>query len=198
MIEPRSQNIISNIAMAQPRRVVFYGPGLSGKTANLLALARMLPEGEERVRHLKADIDGGVPFELLSCDAEELGLTAAGPLHLLTVPGLYLASRSRRTLLKGAAGVVFVADSRRERIDADVLLLDELGSHLVGLGLVPPKIGLVLQYNRTDDRDALAASRLDSELNRHSGLRTTAVANRGEGVLDTLRLLLDALSSRRD
>jgi len=183
---------------ARPLRVVYYGPGRSGKTANILALARLLPGGEGRVRSLKSDVDGGDVFEFLACDGDELGLGGAGRLHLLSVPGRYLSPRSRRSLLVGAAGVVFVADSRRERLDADILLLDELGSNLVDLGLTPPQVGLVLQYNRSDDRDALSVPRLDRALNLHGGSRVPAVASRGEGVVETLRLLLEHLPPRRD
>jgi mutual gliding-motility protein MglA len=182
----------------RPRRVVFYGPGRSGKTANILALARLLPGGEERVRTLKAGVDQGDRFEFLACEGSELGLDGAGRLHLLSVPGRYLSPRSRRTLLADVDGVVFVADSRRDRLDADILLLDELGSNLVDLGLTPPRVGIVLQYNRCDDIDALSAPRLDRALNLHGGPRISAVASRGEGVLETLRLLLEHMPLRRD
>ena len=182
---------------APPLRVVFYGPGRSGKTANLLALARMLPRGESRVRTMTTEGEGD-PFEFLACDADELGLDHAARLHLLTVPGRYLAPRARRSLLAGADGVIFVADSRQSRLDADIVLLDELGANLADLGLTPPRVGLVLQYNRSDDREALPVSRLDRELNRHHGPRITAVAPGGVGVIATLRLLLDSLPPRRD
>ena len=186
-----------DVGAPRPRRVVYYGPGCSGKTSNLLALARRMNGGAARLRTLQAEIDGGLAFEFLACDGAELGYDHAGPLHLLAVPGLYLASRTRRILLPGADGIVFVADSRPERSDANMLLLDELGTAMVDLGLLPPRAALVLQYNHTDARDAVSAARLDREINRHGGPRTTAVASRGEGVVETLALLLDVLAPRR-
>lgn len=179
------------------RRIVYYGPGLSGKTSNLAHLASQLPGGAERLRTLPVRPDDG-PCELLSCGAEEFGLGAPHRLHLLTVPGRYLCGRSRRILLGGVDGVVFVADARRERLDADLLLLDELGAGLAAAGRVPPTLPLVLQYNRADARSAVSPRLLDEELNRHRGPRTVAVAPDGDGVLETLRLVVDGLPRRRD
>ncbi len=90
--------------------------------------------------------------------------------------------------------MVFVADARRGRLDADLVLLDELGATLASAGRVPPAVGLVLQYNRMDDAEALSASRLDHELNRHDGPSIPAVAVDGVGVVESLHALLAQLA----
>ncbi len=170
------------------RRVVYYGPGFAGKTANLEFLASCLPDGPQRLQRM-VSVENSMPFEFLACEASELGFDSSDHLQILTVPGRFLDAQARHTLLHQVDAVVFVVDSRPDRLDANMLLLDELGSHLTAMGHVPPKLDLVLQYNQADARDALSVVQLDEQLNRHGGRRQAATATRGVGVLETLGLV---------
>jgi hypothetical protein len=170
------------------RRVVYYGPGFSGKTSNVEFLATCLPDGPQRLQRM-VSVENSMPFEFLACEASELGLNSPDHLQILTVPGRYLDIQARQTLLQQVDAVVFVADSRPDRLDANMLLLDELGSHLTAISRVPPQLDLVLQYNHADARDALSVAQLDEQLNRHRGQRQTASAAQGVGVLETLALV---------
>lgn len=176
--------------MSRPLRLVYWGPADAGKTANLEFLASRLPDGAARLRRLRTEAPDAWPFEFLACDAAELGLEASVGLQLLTVPGDALAVAARRALLPGCDAVVFVADARPERLDADLVLLDELGAALAAADRVPPRTSLVLQYNRADAAEALPADLLDAALNGHHGPRVTAVATTGRGVLAALAAAL--------
>lgn len=167
------------------RRLVYYGPGLSGKTSNLLRLA----EAENRLTDLTV-IDTAFPEDR----CEFLPLTRYdGPLHLVAVPGRLARVAERLNLLRGAHGVVFVADGRIARQDANLVLLDELGTHLVACGVSPAAFPLVLQYNHRDLPDAVPTADMDRLLNGRGGPAVSACALTGEGVSATLDALLTLL-----
>lgn len=170
-------------------RVVYHGPGMAGKTANLEAVARLLDDGQRRLQRL-VPLGGADPMlEFLACDASELGLQSDIRLQLMSVPGKYEFTQARRLLVQQADAVVFVADSRQARLDADILLLDELGFHLSALQRFPRSLPLVLQYNHADGASALSVEQLDHELNRHAGPSLQALARDGKGVIETLALV---------
>jgi len=167
------------------RRLVYYGPGLSGKTSNLLWLA----EAENRLTELTV-IDTAFPED--RCEFLPL-IRPDGPLHLVAVPGRLARVTDRLSLLRGAHGVVFVADGRIARQDANLVLLDELGAHLAACGVSPATFPLVLQYNHRDLPDAVPADDMDRLLNGRGGPAVAACALTGDGVSATLDALLTLL-----
>ncbi len=168
-------------------RVVYYGPGLSGKTTNLVRLAAEagVPEAVTIVETVAA-----------SDRCEFLPLPGAGDgtaLHLVAVPGRLARIEERRRLVRGAHGVVFVADGRAARQDANLVLLDELGAHLTSEGIAPAGFPLVLQYNHRDLPDAVPPADMDRLLNGRGWPAVPACALTGDGVAATLAALVALL-----
>ncbi|MBK9302681.1 MAG: GTPase domain-containing protein [bacterium] len=170
------------------RRAVLCGPGRAGKTATLEFWAGLLG-GPAPAVALPSAATAGDAFEYLTVPA------AAGrpPLHLLTTPGRLACGEERRLLLRGADAVVFTADSRRWRQDANLILLDELGAELADADRAGGRVPLLLQYNRRDDPDALPLAELEALLNPVGWPSVPTVASSGEGLPDLLALLLARL-----
>jgi signal recognition particle receptor subunit beta len=167
-------------------KIVYYGPGLGGKTTNLKALHDRLPD-DARSELVSIDTEGErtLFFDLLPLD---LG-TVQGysfRFQLYTVPGQTRYSKTRLAVLNGADGVVFVADARASAREENRRSLDELTAALRGQGHAPETFPVVLQYNKTDLPDALPQAELDSLLNAGQRTRFPAVANQGIGVFETL------------
>lgn len=169
-------------------RIVYYGPGLAGKTTNLVRLAAVagIPDAvtvvETAVR--------GDRCEFLPLPRREGALT----LHLVAVPGRLARAEDRRRLLRGAHGVVFVADGRVSRQDANLVLLDELGAHLAAAGVAPADFPIVLQYNHRDLPDAIPPADMDRLLNGRGWPTVPACALTGDGVEATLEALVALLA----
>jgi signal recognition particle receptor subunit beta len=171
-------------------KIVYYGPGLSGKTTNLIWLHNHLPasdkstlisiEGQQE-RTLYFDF---LPLELPPIDGYRVRL------HLYSVPGQERFGATRAAHLRGADGVVFVADAQRDRIADNRSSLAELERSLAQLGFQPHDIPVVFQYNKRDLPDALTIPQLDAHLNPLGRPSRSAVAIRGEGVVETLHLIL--------
>ena len=142
------------------RRIVLYGPGRSGKTTALRDLAAVLPGGG-RLVDLQAADGREAAFEFLGARRAQDGR----PLHLLTVPGRLAFAADGLLLLRGADAVLFVADSRAWRLDANLLLLDELGAHLQDHGQTPGRFPIALLYTWRQDPSALAVEVLEQRLN---------------------------------
>ncbi len=168
-------------------RIVYYGPGLVGKTTNLWQLADAAGVGG----------DVTVVETVAATDhCEFLPLVRPGRhqrLHLIAVPGRLQRAADRRRLLRGADGVIFVADGRAARQDANLVLLDELGSHLAAAGVASASFPLVLQYNHRDLPDAVPPEDMDRLLNGRCWPAVPACALTGEGVETTLDTLLERL-----
>ena len=168
-------------------RIVYYGPGRSGKTASLLRLADAYG-AVDRLTVLDTS-HAGDHCEFLPLDWVDPPLR----LHLIAVPGRLQRADERRRLLSGAAGVVFVADGRPTRQDANLVLLDELGSHLAALCPAPATFPLVLQYNHRDLPEAVPMADMDRLLNGRGGPTVAASAATGEGVDLALQRLVALL-----
>ena len=168
------------------RRIVYYGPGLSGKTSNLLWLAEAAGRLSDLTVIDTASSDDRCEF--LPLDRPE------GVFHLVAVPGRLERADDRQRLLRGVDGVVFVADSRVARQDANLVLLDELGAHIAAADPSPASFPLVLQYNHRDRPDAVTERDMDRLLNGRRGPAVTACALTGDGVADTLEILLTLMS----
>ena len=170
-------------------KLVYYGPGLGGKTANLQWIYDKTGTSQKgKMVSLATETDRTLFFDFLPLD---LG-TVRGfktRLHLYTVPGQVFYEASRKLILKGADGVVFVADSQEERLDANLETLENLREHLKEHSLDFTTIPYVLQLNKRDLPNILPVERLSKKLRVKDEPLVEAVAVSGEGVFETLREL---------
>jgi signal recognition particle receptor subunit beta len=168
-------------------KIVYYGPGLGGKTTNLQYIYDSTSaQAKGKLISLATETDRTLFFDFLPLD---LG-TVRGfktRFHLYTVPGQVFYDASRKLILKGVDGVVFVADSQRERMDANVESLYNLEMNLKQHGYDLMKIPYVLQLNKRDLPNVVSPHDLKCELIRKDEPVFEGVANKGLGVFDTLK-----------
>ena len=168
-------------------KVVYYGPGFSGKTTNLEYIYRRVPkESKGEMLSLATETERTLFFDFLHLDVAQVrGFTVR--FHLYTTPGQQLYERTRFAVLNGADGVVFVGDAERERLKDNVDSLKELAQNLTKQGKNFRAFPLILQYNKIDLPSALPVPVLDKYLNPMKVPRYESVAIRGQGVFETLR-----------
>jgi signal recognition particle receptor subunit beta len=168
-------------------KIVYYGPGLGGKTTNLQRIYDKTSETQKgKMISLATETDRTLFFDFLPLD---LG-TVRGfrtRFHLYTVPGQIYYDASRKLILRGVDGVVFVADSQQERVDANIEAIDNLAGNLQEHGYDLNQIPYVLQLNKRDLPNALPVETLKKELMRRKEHVFEAIANQGIGVFDTLK-----------
>jgi mutual gliding-motility protein MglA len=168
-------------------KLVYYGPGLGGKTANLQWIYDHTGAAQKgKMISLATETDRTLFFDFLPLD---LG-TVRGfktRMHLYTVPGQVFYEASRKLILKNADGVVFVADSKEERLDANLETLENLREHLKEHKLDFDTIPYVLQLNKRDLPGILSVEELARQLQVKGEPVTEAIAVNGEGVFETLR-----------
>ncbi|MDQ3754881.1 MAG: GTPase domain-containing protein [Acidobacteriota bacterium] len=168
-------------------KIVYYGPGLCGKTTNLQHIYdSTAPGAKGKLISLATETDRTLFFDFMPLD---LG-TVRGfktRFHLYTVPGQVFYDASRKLILKGVDGVVFVADSQEERMDANIESLYNLDENLKANGYDLQKIPYVLQLNKRDLPNVVPVEDLVGELRRKDEIVHEAVASTGVGVFDTLK-----------
>ncbi len=166
-------------------KIVYYGPGLSGKTTNLEHMYSKLPrENKGKMVSMKTRTDRTLFFDFLPIEVDGLnGMTARFLLY--TVPGQVYYNATRKLVLKGADAVVFVADSDPERMDDNRESLSNLEENLNELGLSLSDIPWVIQYNKRDLPDRMEIEALDAALNQWNATSYEAVATTGQGVYET-------------
>ncbi|HEY7545119.1 MAG TPA: GTPase domain-containing protein [Blastocatellia bacterium] len=168
-------------------KIVYYGPGLGGKTTNLQYIYdSTAAQSKGKLISLATETDRTLFFDFLPLD---LG-TVRGfktRFHLYTVPGQVFYDASRKLILKGVDGVVFVADSQRERMDANVESLYNLELNLKQHGYELDKLPYVVQFNKRDLPNIVSYEDLKAELARNGEPIFESVANRGIGVFETLK-----------
>lgn len=168
-------------------KIVYYGPGLCGKTTNLQHVYdSTAAQAKGKLISLATETDRTLFFDFLPL---ELG-TVRGfktRFHLYTVPGQVFYDASRKLILKGVDGVVFVADSQEERMDANIESLYNLEENLKEHGYDLMKLPYVLQLNKRDLPTALPIEDLVAELNKKNEPVHEAIAAKGTGVFDTLK-----------
>ena len=168
-------------------KIVYYGAGLGGKTTNLQYIYEKTAEQQKgKMISLATETDRTLFFDFLPLD---LG-TVRGfktRIHLYTVPGQVFYDASRKLILRGVDGVVFVADSQEERMDANLEALENLGTNLKEHGYDFRKVPYVLQLNKRDLPNALPVDRLKSELMRKNEPVIESIAFQGVGVFETLK-----------
>jgi mutual gliding-motility protein MglA len=168
-------------------KIVYYGAGLGGKTTNLqFIFDKTADKQKSKMISLATETDRTLFFDFLPLD---LG-TVRGfrtRFHLYTVPGQVFYDASRKLILRGVDGVVFVADSQEERLDANIEALDNLQENLKEHGYDFKKIPYVLQLNKRDLPNILPVEDLKRDLVRKDEPALEAVAFQGKGVFETLK-----------
>lgn len=168
-------------------KIVYYGPGLCGKTTNLQYIFdSTAPASKGKLISLATETDRTLFFDFMPL---ELGSVRGFKtrFHLYTVPGQVFYDASRKLILKGVDGVVFVADSQEERMDANIESLYNLEENLQTQCYDLLKLPYVLQLNKRDLPTALPVEDLTAELKRKDEPAIEAVAATGVGVFDTLK-----------
>src|SRR4051794_73106 len=168
-------------------KIVYYGPGLCGKTTNLQFIYDSLPSNNKsKMLSLATKTDRTLFFDFLPLDLGKIrGMRTK--LQLYTVPGQVYYNSTRQLVLKGADGVVFVADSQDHAIDANLESLQNLEDNLKRQGVRIREIPLVLQYNKRDLPNALPVAGLEAEVNKLGVPHFESVATSGLGVEETLK-----------
>ena len=177
-------------------KIVYYGPGLSGKTTNLEKIYDSVPESNRgRMVSMKTQTDRTLFFDLLPLDLGELSGMKTRFL-LYTVPGQVYYNATRKLVLKGVDAVVFVADSAPDKMAENRESLTNLETNLKSYGLDIKSIPWVIQFNKRDLPDALSIDQMNQELNRYKVPVFEAQAANGVGVFETLRGVSKILLSK--
>jgi len=177
-------------------KIVYFGPGMSGKTTNLLFIHKALTDkykGEmlvldtEKERTLFFDF---FPVSLGTVQGYSLKF------HLYTIPGQIFYEASRRIILEGADGVVFVADSSPDRLNDNTEMFRLMVENLRDIGIDPSRFPLVLQYNKRDCNPRLEIGEIERELDLYEIPVTESVATEGRGVMKTLQVVSKEIIKR--
>ena len=168
-------------------KIVYYGPGLGGKTANLqYVFAATKPESRGKMISLETETERTLFFDFLPLDLGKIGDYKVR-FHLYTVPGQVFYDASRKLILKGADGIIFVADSQVARTEANIEALENLEQNLASYKLALAGMPHVIQYNKRDMPEVSPLEEMRETLNVHKAPDYEAVAKTGTGVFDTLK-----------
>lgn len=170
-------------------KLVYYGPSLGGKTTNVQwVYSRTTGQGETQMQAFNANTERTLFFDFLPMDVGEIrGLKTR--FHLYTVPGQVVYDASRKLIMKGLDGVVFVADSQLERMEENLEALRNLEKNLDQQGYDIRRVPLVIQYNKRDLPNVTPLAEMRASLNRVNAPDFEAVASSGKGVMETLRTI---------
>lgn len=168
-------------------KIVYYGPGLCGKTTNLQYIyERTNPDARGKMISLATETERTLFFDFLPLALGEIrGFKTR--FHLYTVPGQVFYDASRKLILKGVDGVIFVADSQFERLEANLESMDNLRENLAEQGYDLDKMPFVIQYNKRDLPNVVDVAELRAEMNPRGVPDFEANARTGEGVFETLK-----------
>ncbi len=177
-------------------KIVYYGPGLCGKTANLqYVFAATKPEARGKMISLETETERTLFFDFMPLDLGKIGEYKIR-FHLYTVPGQVFYDASRRLILKGADGVIYVADSQVARMEANIESLENLEQNLATYGGSLKQMPHVIQYNKRDMPEVSPIAELRETLNLHGVPDFEAVAKTGAGVFETLKGLAKPVLTR--
>lgn len=170
-------------------KIVYYGPGLSGKTTNIKEIYNKIKQDNKgKLVSLATETERTLFFDFFPLD---LG-TVSGykvKFHLYTVPGQIYYSSSRKLILKGVDGIVFVADSQRERFEANIESLNDMLENLREYNLDFNEMPYILQLNKRDLPNITPANELIEALRKKEEPVVEAVALKGIGIVDTLKAI---------
>lgn len=189
-------SFINHMAKEINCKIVYYGPGLCGKTTNLqYVFERSAPEVKGKMISLATETERTLFFDFLPLTMGKVkGFNLR--FHLYTVPGQVFYDASRRLILRGSDGVVFVADSQIERMEANEESLDNLGLNLREHGMSLDQMPYVVQYNKRDLPGAAPVEELRARLNPLNAPEVEACARTGVGVMDTLKAVSRGILQR--
>lgn len=178
-------------------KIVYCGPGLCGKTANVLHIHRSADPGRAgKLVSLNTDTERTLFFDFMPVTLGQVkGYTTR--LQLYTVPGQVFYRASRRLILRGIDGLVFVADSQEERLDADIESLEDISELLTEQGTPLSALPHVFQLNKRDLPTALPVPLLEERLSVGDAPMVEAVAASGKGVLETLKTICKLVLARQ-
>jgi signal recognition particle receptor subunit beta len=170
-------------------KIVFYGPGLCGKTTNLQWIYKKTnPDSKGKMISLATETERTLFFDFLPLALGEIrGFKTR--FHLYTVPGQVFYDASRKLILKGVDGVVFVADSQIERMEANIESIENLRLNLSEQGYDLDKVPFIIQYNKRDLPNVVPLEEMKKVLNPRGVPDYEAVAMDGTGVFDTLKAI---------
>ncbi len=170
-------------------KIVYYGPGLCGKTTNLQFIYRKTnPQARGKMISLATETDRTLFFDFLPLSLGDIrGFKTR--FHLYTVPGQVFYDASRKLILKGVDGVVFVADSQVERMEANIESLSNLRTNLKEQGYDLDALPLILQWNKRDLPNVVPTGEMEKTLNYRNVPSFETVAPEGIGVFETLKAI---------
>ena len=170
-------------------KIVYYGPGLCGKTTNLIYIYKKTnPDSKGKMISLATETERTLFFDFLPLALGNIkGFKVR--FHLYTVPGQVFYDASRKLILRGVDGVIFVADSQVERMEANIESIENLRKNLKDQGLNLDAMPFVIQYNKRDLPNVVPVEELNRVLNPRNVPNFEAVAATGKGVFDTLKEL---------
>jgi signal recognition particle receptor subunit beta len=170
-------------------KIVYYGPGLGGKTTNIQYIYQKTSnQNKGQMITLNTENERTLFFDFLPLDLGEIrGFKTR--FHLYTVPGQVFYEASRKLILRGVDGLVFVADSQVERMEANIESLLSLEKNLTEQGYDLTKVPLVMQWNKRDLPNVVPVEDLQSQLNKRKLPAFEAVATSGKGVFETLKMI---------
>jgi signal recognition particle receptor subunit beta len=168
-------------------KIVYYGPGLCGKTTNLLYIyKKSSPESKGKMISLATETERTLFFDFLPLTLGNIrGFKVR--FHLYTVPGQVFYDASRKLILRGVDGVVFVGDSQVERMEANIESMENLRKNLNEQGFNLDALPFTIQYNKRDLPNVVPLEEMNKALNPKGVSFLEAVAPQGQGVFDTLK-----------
>lgn len=171
-------------------KIVYYGPGLCGKTTNLLYIYKKTrPEAKGKMISLATETERTLFFDFLPIALGEIkGFKTR--FHLYTVPGQIFYDASRKLILKGVDGIVFVVDSQVERMDANIESFENMKINLKEQGYDLEQVPYVIQYNKRDLPGVIPVAELRNILNGKGVQDFEAIATQGAGVFETLKAIV--------
>ncbi len=170
-------------------KIIYYGPAGAGKTSNIKWICHHTQEQKEEMFSIPLKTKPSVFFDFLPLDIGVIrGFKTR--FHLYTIPGHSLFETSQKLLLKGLDGVIFVADSQKEKMSENKLSLKNLTQYLLEEGVSLEKTPMVIQYNKRDLLDIYSVTQMRSALNHYSHPDFTACAKNGQTVFEPLKTLL--------
>ena len=170
-------------------KIVYYGPGLGGKTTNIQYIyQKTSSQNKGQMITLNTENERTLFFDFLPLDLGEIrGFKTR--FHLYTVPGQVFYEASRKLILRGVDGLVFVADSQVERMEANRESFNGLEKNLLDQGYDLAKVPMVMQWNKRDLPNIVPVEDLQLQLNKRKNPSFEAIASQGHGVFETLKMV---------
>ena len=170
-------------------KIVYYGPSLGGKTTNIQwVYQKTATDQKSKLIALNTENERTLFFDFLPLFVGEIrGFNTK--FHLYTVPGQVVYDASRKLILKGLDGIIFVADSQKERLEENIESMNNLETNLIQQGYDIKQVPLIIQYNKRDLPNATPISELRRQINRHNSTEFEAVATQGTGVFESLKTI---------